>query len=146
MKYPAPLRFKMPSTLAAVDESCLGVKTWLQDNGLENDWFAVLLLLRESLNNAVIHGNRNDPVLDVDCELRRGRRWLSISVADSGAGFSWARAKKHRACCRDTCGRGLEIYQLYADEVVFNRRGNRVLLRRQLRKGGECALNSNRAK
>lgn len=131
----------MPSTLEAIEQLCLAARDWLRQNGLEKDWFAVMLLLRESLNNAVVHGNGNNPALWVDCELRRGRRWLSISVTDLGVGFRWTRLRKHRAGFEETCGRGLEIYRLYADEVVFNRRGNRVLFRRLIGKGGEGALN-----
>ncbi len=146
MKRSAALCCRMASTLNAVDELCERARAWLRESGLEQDWFAVGLLLRESLNNAVVHGNRCDPGLHVDFELRRGRRWLSITVADSGEGFAWTRCRKHRACCEDTCGRGLEIYQLYADRVVFNRKGNRVLLRLKIGKGVECGVDSNRAK
>ncbi|HYA40325.1 MAG TPA: ATP-binding protein [Syntrophobacteraceae bacterium] len=142
MKHSVAIRFKIPASLPAVDELCVRARCWLQKNGLETDWFATAMLLRESLNNAVIHGSRNDPTLYVRCELRRGRRWLSISVEDRGAGFNWACQRKVRAHREDTDGRGLEIYQLYADEVVFNRLGNRVLLRRRLREGGQCAVSS----
>jgi serine/threonine-protein kinase RsbW len=144
MKYPAALCLQAPSTPGAIDALCVRARSWLREKGLESDWFAVSLLLRESLNNAVLHGNRNDPELCVDCELRLGRRWLSISVGDSGAGFAWARRRKHRARCEDTSGRGLEIYRIYADKVVFNRKGNRVLLRRELRNRGQGGVNTNR--
>lgn len=145
MKCSTALRLKMPSTLAAIDQLCALARPWLEENGLHEDWFAVMLLLRESLNNAVKHGNGSDPALLVDCRLRKGPRWLDISVGDCGAGFDWERFSTHQACCADTCGRGLEIYRLYADKVFFNRRGNRVLLRLEMRKGEEGGHNSNRA-
>jgi anti-sigma regulatory factor (Ser/Thr protein kinase) len=135
MKHLAAIRFKIPASSMAIDELCDHARSWLRENGFEKDLFAMAMLLRESLNNAVIHGSRNDPALCVNCELKRGRRWLSIAVEDDGAGFNWARLLKHRANKDDTNGRGLEIYQLYADEIVFNRQGNRVLLRRRLREG-----------
>jgi serine/threonine-protein kinase RsbW len=122
---------------------CARARSWLEENGLEKDWFAVAMLLRESLNNAVIHGSRNDPALSVNCELMYGHRWISISVEDDGAGFDWARLRKHRAGHEDTNGRGLEIYELYADTVVFNRKGNRVRLCRRLIEGGQDAISSN---
>ncbi|MGC9194509.1 MAG: ATP-binding protein [Syntrophobacteraceae bacterium] len=145
MKCCAALRLKMPSTLAAIEQVCATVRSWLEESGLHEDWFAVMLLLRESLNNAVKHGNGSDPALLVDCRLRKGPRWLDILVGDRGAGFDWERFCTHKSSCGDTCGRGLEIYRLYADKVVFNRRGNRVLLRLKMRKGEEGGLNSNRA-
>ncbi len=125
--------FKIPATLAAIDDLCARARAWLLENGLGNDWFATAMLLRESLNNAVIHGSRNDPALYVNCELQREGRRLSILVEDGGPGFDWVRQQRHCARADEKCGRGLEIYRLYADEVVFNGRGNRVLLRRQVR-------------
>jgi len=137
MKHLLAKRFEIPATSPAIDELCVNAKSWMQENGLEKDWFATAMLLRESLNNAVIHGSRNDPALYVYCELWLGRRWLSISVEDGGSGFNWARQRRHLAHKEDTSGRGLAIYRLYADEVVFNRLGNRVLLRRRLREEGK---------
>ncbi len=150
MKHSQAIRFEIPATSPDIDELCVCAKSWMQENGLEKDWFAIAMLLRESLNNAVIHGSRNDPALFVHCELWRGRRWLSISVEDGGAGFNWARQRKHLAHKEDTGGRGLAIYRLYADEVVFNRLGNRVLLRRRLKEEGKVSSiqiekNGNRA-
>jgi serine/threonine-protein kinase RsbW len=143
MKYSAAVRFKVPATLRAVDELCTRARSWVQENDLEKDWFAVAMLLRESLNNAVVHGSQNDPALYVSCELKCGRRWLTIAVEDCGDGFNWARLLKHRAHCEDIHGRGLEIYKIYADEVVFNRRGNRVLLRRRINEGGQGVISAN---
>jgi serine/threonine-protein kinase RsbW len=143
MKNSAAIRFKIPATLSAIDELCARARSWLQENGLEKEWFAITMLLRESLNNAVIHGCREDPAVCIHCELARGRKWLSILVEDGGPGYDWANRRNQRACHEDADGRGLEIYQLYADEVVFNRSGNRVLLRRRLRKGGQGAISSN---
>ncbi|MFZ0927775.1 MAG: ATP-binding protein [Syntrophobacteraceae bacterium] len=137
MKHSLAVRFEIPATSHAIDELCARARSWIQENGLEKDWFAMAMLLRESLNNAVIHGSQNDPALYVHCEVWRGRRWLSISVEDGGSGFNWARQRKHVAHKEDTDGRGLAIYRLYADEVVFNRLGNRVLLRRRLREEGK---------
>lgn len=145
MKCSTALRLKIPSTLAAIEQLCARARLWLEANGLHEDWFVFMLLLRESLNNAVKHGNGSDPSLLVDCWLRKGLRWLYISVGDCGAGFDWGRFSTHQACYGDTCGRGLEIYRLYADKVIFNRRGNRVLLRLEMRKGKDSGLNSNRA-
>jgi anti-sigma regulatory factor (Ser/Thr protein kinase) len=145
MKCSAALRLKMPSNLAAIEQLCARARAWLEENGLQQDRFTVMLLLRESLSNAVKHGNGNDPALLVDCRLRKGLRWLDILVGDCGSGFDWKRFSTHRASSGDTSGRGLEIYRLYADKVVFNRRGNRVLLRLEIRKEEESGLNSNRA-
>ena len=143
MKQAVAISFKIPATLSAIDELCIRARSWLLDNGLQKDWFAVAMLLRESLNNAVVHGSQNNPLLCVNCELRCGYTWLSISVEDCGGGFNWACLRKHRAHCEDICGRGLQMYKIYADEVVFNRLGNRVLLRRRVNEGGRSVVSAN---
>ncbi len=143
MKDSVAVRFRIPATLSAVDELCICARSWVLENGLEKDWFAVAMLLRESLNNAVVHGSQSDPALCVCCELKCGRRWLTITVEDCGCGFNWARLVKHRAHCEDTNGRGLQIYKIYADEVLFNRLGNRVLLRRRVNEGGHSVISAN---
>jgi len=143
MKRSVTITFEIPATLTAIDELCVRAKSWLKENGLEKDRFAMSMLLRESLNNAVVHGCCENPDVCILCELRLGRKWLSILVDDGGPGYDWANRRKQRACNEDVNGRGLEIYHLYADEVVFNRLGNRVLLRRRLREGEEGAISSN---
>jgi anti-sigma regulatory factor (Ser/Thr protein kinase) len=142
MKHSTAISFKIPASLAAIDELCVRARSWLQEHGLENDWFAIAMLLRESLNNAVIHGGRENPAELIHCELRRGGEWLSILVEDGGHGFDWVHQRKQRAGHEGANGRGLEIYQLYADAVVFNRPGNRVVLRRRLRKGKQDVISS----
>ena len=143
MKRSVAIRFNIPATLAAIDQLCVRARSWLHENDLEEEWFAMTMLLRESLNNAVVHGCCEDSDMCIHCELRLGRKWLSILVDDGGPGYDWANRRKQRACNEDVNGRGLEIYHLYADEVVFNRLGNRVLLRRRLREGEEGAISSN---
>ncbi|MBP8815587.1 MAG: ATP-binding protein, partial [Desulfobulbus sp.] len=90
--------------------------------------FAVDLLLREFLNNAILHGNRLDASKLVQVEVRVGRRVIVLSVADEGPGFDWRSRRCHKSGATDTSGRGLEIGRLYADRIRFNRAGNRVIL------------------
>jgi serine/threonine-protein kinase RsbW len=142
MKHLVLIRFKIPATSKAIDDLCVRARAWLMENGLDGDWFGTAMLLRESLNNAVIHGSLNDASLHVNCELRATRGWLSILVEDGGPGFDWQQRRSHCARKEQRCGRGLEIYRLYADKVVFNKRGNRVLLRRRLKEGGQDAFGS----
>ena len=123
------LRRVIPSRLAAVDSVCREVRELIDRLGLVGNGFAVELLARESLNNAVIHGNRRDPGRKAVLELRLGREWIRLQVSDQGRGFS-PRAVRAAAPCGPeasaTSGRGLCIYRLYAERTSFNRRGNRV--------------------
>lgn len=123
---PAALRRVIPSRLKAVDALCLELRGLLRDSGLAAESFAVELLARESLNNAVIHGNRRNPAKRVACELRIGRVWIRLAVADQGPGFDWAAMRRARREDSAESGRGLPIYALYAARTRFNRRGNRI--------------------
>ena len=126
------LVFEIPATPAAVDELCAQAAAWLRGCGLATECFAAGMLLRESLNNAMLHGCGNDPARHIHCEMRRGRKWLRILVEDHGPGFDWSSQYRHTAGIEECHGRGLQIYQLYSDAVEFNRRGNRVRLRRRI--------------
>jgi len=126
------LAFEISANPAAVDALCIRAEAWLIEVGLGTDNFPVAMLLRESLNNSMLHGCGSDPNRLIRCDLRRGRKWLHITVEDDGPGFDWSSRLECRAGIDECHGRGLEIYRLYADEINFNRRGNRVRLRRRI--------------
>jgi serine/threonine-protein kinase RsbW len=129
MKTARRLAFEVPATPAAVDALCAQADAWLIEGGLGAESFPVAMLLRESLNNSMLHGCGGNPSRLIHCNIRRGRKWLHITVEDDGPGFDWSSRLAYRAGIDECHGRGLQIYQLYSDEVNFNRRGNRVRLR-----------------
>lgn len=122
------LRVRFAASLAHLDRAVAEVVDWLQQRQAEGSLFDVKLLLREALLNAVLHGSRSDPGLTVELEARTLGDRLVLRVTDQGPGFSW----RERLACppapEDTCGRGLTIMTLYADEVRFNAVGNQVRL------------------
>jgi len=128
------LAFEISANPAAVDALCARVEVWLIKGGLGTLSFPVAMLLRESLNNSMLHGSGGNPTAQIRCHLQHGRKWLNITVEDDGPGFDWSSRLECRAGIEDCHGRGLEIYRLYADEVHFNRCGNRVRLRRRIAK------------
>lgn len=114
------------SNLAEVDGFCLETRNLLTSLGLLSQLFPVEMLLRESLNNAIIHGNCCDCQKKMHVEVRIGRKWIILRVTDEGAGFDSRRAIREFPASDATSGRGLAIYSLYADRVSFNSKGNRV--------------------
>jgi serine/threonine-protein kinase RsbW len=126
------LAFEVLATPAAVDALCAQADAWLIKAELGTESFPVAMLLRESLNNSMLHGCGNDPDRFIRCDIRRGRKWLHIMVEDDGPGFDWSSRLECRAGIEECHGRGLQIYQLYSEAVEFNRRGNRVRLRRRI--------------
>ena len=133
MKTPAQgparlLRCVIPSRLEAVDAVCLELHAFMTANGLAADSFAVELIAREGLNNAIIHGNQNQADKKASLCLRLGKRWLRVQIADEGVGFNWRQACRTAADPAASSGRGLAIGKLYADRIGFNQRGNQITL------------------
>jgi serine/threonine-protein kinase RsbW len=134
MNHQSHLAFEIAATPTAVDALCARAEAWLAESGLGKESFPLTMLLREGLNNSMLHGCDSNPNAQIRCHLQRGRKWLKITIEDDGPGFDWAARQECRAGIEDCHGRGLEIYRLYAEEVYFNRRGNRVRLQRQIAK------------
>ena len=121
--------------LHAVDRVCAEVTVCLQSFGLSGQNFAVQMLLREALNNAVIHGCDRNPAMQVRCELSIGAESLQISVEDDGPGFDWRSALQFEPISDDLeSGRGLLVYKFYAEQIEFNASGSRICLVRDFNK------------
>ena len=95
--------------------------------------FDIELALREALNNAVVHGNREDPgtKVHIHCRCQPGEE-LSIVVTDQGKGFDFEKTiRKGIAMDPDSeHGRGLQLMKAYMDDVHFERGGSEVHMRK----------------
>jgi serine/threonine-protein kinase RsbW len=119
-----------PATLKNVEQACFAIEQILEKYSLlEKDRFAVELLLREALNNAVLHGCDQNPFLSFSCRLAISGCKVIIEVSDSGPGFDWRRKLKAQPTNLDKTGRGLSIYAIYASSIEFNASGNCVTLK-----------------
>lgn len=102
------------------------------------------LAFREMLLNAMEHGGRFDPQTYVQVEYVRARRMISCRVSDPGPGFTLDEIDHaavanppndpiHHATVRDQLGLrpgglGILLAQSLVDQVIYNERGNEVLL------------------
>jgi serine/threonine-protein kinase RsbW len=98
--------------------------------------FDIELALREALENAVVHGNQEDPETKVHirCRCQPGNE-LSIVVTDQGKGFDVEKivgdgitsdpASEH--------GRGIPLMKAYMKDVHFERGGAEVHMRKRSR-------------
>lgn len=122
------LHFIIPSHLSEVEDICRASCNLLKEHNLEDNAFAVDLLLREFINNAILHGNGSDAAKQVCVDVRVGRKWIALSITDEGTGFHWRILKRCIPEPSADSGRGLSIGMLYADRMTFNSTGNRVVL------------------
>ena len=119
----------MPSSVAAIERLCERIRALLRRWRLRSMQFPVEVLARECLNNAVLHGNFRRAHSHVSFRMRIGRKRICLRVTDRGPGFNWRRRRGlRRPGANAINGRGLLIFQMFADGVVFNRRGNQVTL------------------
>lgn len=120
----------VPASLDALEPVSLELRDALASCS-RADIFASELLCREALANAALHGCRLDETRNVvfAAKLRADR--LTMMITDEGPGFDWRSVSTHTPGDCDICGRGMAIYECYADRVRFNRSGNRLALVRR---------------
>lgn len=138
--------------LSEVDRACSDVNRLLEANGLNEQQFAVQLMMREMLNNAVLHGSGGDASKTVRCNVDISDGSILIEIADEGKGFDWRGKYPPRvanlphpagdAGKLPTSSYGMKIIDTYADEVCFNDKGNRHALRIYARTKGGGAMSA----
>ena len=88
------------------------------------------LCFEEAITNAMVHGNGLDPGREVHVILcADGERWGAI-VEDQGDGFKASDVPDPNdleSVMREA-GRGILLMDGYLDELLYNRKGNRVLM------------------
>jgi len=92
--------------------------------------FAIKLAVEEGLNNAIKHGNRQDPKKSIEVSFDIDGSRAVISITDEGLGFDPALVPDPTADenLEKPCGRGIMLMRAYMDEVRFNDRGNQVCM------------------
>ena len=79
---------KLPSRIESVEEAAIKADEFAKEQGLGDDFVSAIdLAIRESVANAVKHGNKFDEQKNVDVTLARTPDGLEITVRDYGAGF-----------------------------------------------------------
>jgi serine/threonine-protein kinase RsbW len=129
--------FWMPSLVRAisplVDRSMRLIK---RSQCVPGEEFDVELALREALDNAVVHGNQENPKTKVHIRFRcRPGNEISIVVTDQGKGFNFEKFVGD-GCTSDPAsehGRGIQLMKAYMDDVHFERGGSEVHMRKRSR-------------
>ena len=79
---------KLPSRIESVDEAALKADEFAKEQGLGEDFVSAIdLAIRESVANAVKHGNKFADEKTVDLTLARTDEGFEITVRDYGPGF-----------------------------------------------------------
>jgi serine/threonine-protein kinase RsbW len=137
------VKLVIPSDLRLVDlvhsasEKIAEVAGFNADDGLN-----VGLAVREAVINAIVHGNREDPGLEVQVTLTAGSDGLEAKIRDQGGGFDPSETPDPTAKNRvlETSGRGLLLMKAFVDDVRFHRRrddGMEITLTKNSRRNAE---------
>lgn len=80
---------KLPSRIESVDEAAIRADEFAKEQGLGDDFVSAIdLAIRESVANAVKHGNKFAAEKTVDLTLARTAEGVEITVRDYGDGFA----------------------------------------------------------
>lgn len=121
------LRISMSATVSNIDEADERLSAFLEHAVPSVDRFAVRILAREGILNAVVHGSGENPEEIVTFSATLQERGLVMVIEDHGPGFDWQSRSGDFDIMGDG-GRGLPLMRLYASRVAYNAAGNRVEL------------------
>ena len=124
---PSSMRIFFNARVSTIDDVCNEVKDFLLRRKVVKH-FDVLLLLREALINAVVHGSKKDFSKQIKCDIWFEKLDLFIKVCDEGQGFDWRKKSSQIVELASTSGRGLSIMKVYATKMEYNECGNEVTL------------------
>ena len=114
---------KLPSRIESVEEAAAQAAEFAQKRGLGDEFiYAVDLALRESVANAVKHGNKFDESKTVEIKLEDGEDGFAITVRDHGAGFSVDEIPDptNPENLLKTNGRGILFMNSFMDEIEWS--------------------------
>lgn len=83
------MEISLPSTIESVEQAALETAEFARRSGLdEMELFAIDMAVRESVANAVKHGNKFDESKEVKLTLSNEGEGFEITVRDFGQGFA----------------------------------------------------------
>ena len=112
----------MPSRIESVEEAAVTAEECAREWGFDVDFrSAVDLAVRESVANAIKHGNKFDETKDVEVTFAVVGDGMEISVRDSGTGFAPDEIPDptNPANLLKASGRGMLFMRSFMDEVEY---------------------------
>lgn len=113
------------STLESLDSAEEIAVTAAEEAGLEEEDLQKLgIAVRESMANAVVHGNRYNANKKIHVSIRKGPEKLTVKIADEGEGFDYEHLPGPLApenLLRNS-GRGIFLMRAFMDEFEIRRR------------------------
>jgi serine/threonine-protein kinase RsbW len=122
-------RIEIASSLSNITEVESLIDKVCDDLGLNEDYYGnILIAVTEAVNNAIIHGNKNEESKQVVVEVDHEGTNLTFNVIDSGAGFDFENLPDPTAPenLEKPDGRGIFLMKNLSDDVNFDLNGSKV--------------------
>ena len=116
------LQLKLPSRIESIAEAAEAAAGVAERLGLsEEAAFGLDMAVRESVTNAVLHGNRQDERKTVEVTFEDAGDQLVVTVRDEGAGFDPSSVSDPTAAenLLKTSGRGILFMRSFMDTVEW---------------------------
>jgi serine/threonine-protein kinase RsbW len=98
---------------------------------LDDDIYGnIMIAVTESVNNAIMHGNKNDKTKNVTLSLSLNNNVINFTVKDEGSGFDFQNLPDPTSPDNidKPSGRGIFLMKHLSDEVNFKKDGSLVEL------------------
>lgn len=97
----------------------------------EDRYGNILIAVTEAVNNAIQHGNHNNPEKNVTIEYNVDDESVTFSILDEGSGFDYQNLPDPTAPenIDKINGRGIFLMTNLSDKIEFDKNGKQVLLK-----------------
>lgn len=125
------LSISIPSELDQIKQVEQFVDKLKADWNLSEEIYGnIMITVTEAVNNAIKHGNKNDPEKSVELEAIYSNQNLQVIVRDEGPGFDPESLSNplEKGNLLKQSGRGVFIMKQMADDVTFEHNGSTIIL------------------
>jgi len=124
-------KLEINSDIANISQVERLIDTVSEDLNLDEDNYGnVLIAVTEAVNNAIIHGNKNNLIKLVTVEVNKITKEVIFSVIDEGGGFDFTKLPDPTAPenLEKPDGRGIFLMKNLSDKVEFFDNGTKVCI------------------
>jgi serine/threonine-protein kinase RsbW len=118
-------RLVLPSHIEAVADAAVAMTDFLRNCGVSEELsFGIEMAVRESVTNAMVHGNQEDESKSVEVIFNCHDNELEIEVRDQGEGFEPESVPDptNAENLLKTSGRGIFLMRTFMDEIEWRNR------------------------
>ncbi len=112
-----------PSRIDSVEAAAMKAESFARESGMSDEVISAIdLAVRESVANAVKHGNKFDESKEVEVKFEASDAGFAIVVRDHGSGFAIAEIPDPTdpANILNASGRGILFMRTFMDEVEWS--------------------------